>query len=346
MPFSPLQMPAPEMPAAALPGAPLPFAPLTAAVLAVALSLAPGVAGGETLIRLAHTLNPGDARHLGAERFGELVAERSGGALRVEVFPSSQLGGQVEIFEGMNLGLIEMNIAGSTHLANLVPAFSVFDLPFLAPDVESFMALLDGPVGQQLLDMLPEVGLRGLAYSEVGFRHVYTNVPVTGIEDLAGLVIRVPGNPVYNDTLATFGARPTPMALGEVFTALQQGAIAGAENLVGFYRNSGHWEVAPHLALTYHAALPSVVMVSEVFWQRLIPELQQIVREAAVEAALFERALSMELEEQAMAELPGLGVTIHEVDTAPFIALAPGIHARHAASIGAELMEAIVAAMN
>lgn len=322
------------------------LARLPVAALGAALCLAPAGAEAETLIRVAHTLNPSDARHLGAERFGELVAERSGGELRVEVFPSSQLGGQVEIFEGMTLGLIEMNIAGSTHLANLLPAFSVFDLPFLAPDVESFTALIDGPVGQQLLDMLPEVGLRGLAYSEVGFRHVYTNVPVTGIDDMSGLVIRVPGNPVYNDTLATFGARPTPMALGEVFTALQQGAIAGAENLVGFYRNSGHWEVAPYLAMTYHAALPSVVMISESFWQGLSPEHQEIVREAAIEAALFERELSFELEAQALEELPELGVTIHEPDTAPFQALAPEIHARHADSIGPELMEAIAGAMN
>ena len=323
-----------------------PASRLSAAALGLVACLVAGTAHAETLIRLAHTLNPGDARHIGAERFGELVAERSNGALRVEVYPSSQLGGQTEIFEGMNLGLIEMNIAGSTHLANLVPAFSVFDLPFLAPDEDSFIELIDGPVGTQLLDMLPEVGLRGLAYSEVGFRHLYTNVPVTGIDDLSGLVIRVPGNPVYNDTLATFGARPTSMALGEVFTAMQQGAIAGAENLIGFFRNSGHWEVADNLALTYHAALPSVVMISESFWQGLSPEHQDIVREAAVEAGLYERELSFEQEAAALEELPGLGVTIHEVDLEPFRALAPEIHARHADAIGAELMESISAAMN
>jgi TRAP-type transport system periplasmic protein len=321
-------------------------AALPALVLGAALATAPATADAETLIRLAHTLNPADARHLAAERFGELVSARSNGALRVEVYPSSQLGGQAEIFEGMNLGLIQMNIAGSTHLSNLLPAFGVFDLPGLAPDEESYMALLDGPLGQSLLDMLPEVGLRGLAYSEVGFRHIYTNRPVTSIEDLQGMILRVPGNPVYNDTFATYGARPTPMALGEVFTALQQGAIGGAENLVSFYRNSGHWEAAPYLSMTYHAALPSVVIISEVFWQSLPADQQQIVREAAREAALYERELSAQLTEAAMAELPGLGVTIIELDLAPFQALAPQIQARHRDRIGAALMDQVMGAMN
>lgn len=321
-------------------------AALPALAIGITLGLAPFAASSETLIRLAHTLNPTDARHLAAEHFGALITERSEGNIRVEVYPSSQLGGQVEIFEGMNLGLIEMNIAGSTHLANLLPAFGLFDLPNLAPDEDSFIAMLDGEIGQQLLDMLPEVGLRGLAYSEVGFRHVYTNAPVTSIDDMAGMVIRVPGNPVYNDTLATFGARPTPMALGEVFTALQQGAIAGAENLIGFYRNSGHWEVAPYLALTHHAALPSAVTVSESFWQSLSPEDQNLVRETAIEAALFERQLSQEQMEVALEELPGLGVTIQELDLAPFAALSAEIHARHRDSIGADLMDAVQSMMD
>jgi TRAP-type transport system periplasmic protein len=321
-------------------------AALPAVILGAALIMAPIGAAAQTVMRLAHTLNPADARHQAAERFGKLVAERSNGALRVEVYPSSQLGGQSEIFEGMKLGLIQMNIAGSTHLSNLLPAFGVFDLPGLAPNEDAYMALLDGKVGQRLLDMLPQVGLRGLAYSEVGFRHIYTNKPVRSIKDLSGMIIRVPGNPIYNDTLATFGARPTPMALGEVFTALQQGAIGGAENLVSFYRNSGHWEVARYLSLTYHAALPSVVIISEVFWKGLNPKLQEVVRTSAREAALYERELSARLTKAAMAELPKLGVTIIELDLAPFQALAPKIHARHVKRIGPEIMEAVKGAMN
>ncbi len=315
-------------------------------IMGAALLMAPIDAVAQTVIRLAHTLNPADARHLAAERFGKLIAERSGGALRVEVYPSSQLGGQSEIFEGMKLGLIQMNIAGSTHLSNLLPAFGVFDLPGLARSEEAYMQMLDGKLGQRLLDMLPQVGLRGLAYSEVGFRHIYTNRPVRSIKDLSGMIIRVPGNAIYNDTIATFGARPTPMALGEVFTALQQGAIGGAENLVSFYRNSGHWEVARYLSLTYHAALPSVVIISDVFWKGLNPKMQEIVRTAAREAALYERELSARLTKTALEELPKLGVTVIEVDLAPFQAHAPNIQARHEKRIGAELMAAVRAGSN
>lgn len=318
---------------------------LPALALGTSIASVPGSAAAETLIRLAHTLNPTDARHMGAERFEELVEERSEGEIQVELYPSSQLGGQAEIFEGMNLGLIEMNIAGSTHLSNLDPAFGVFDLPSLAPDEASFMALLDGEIGQSLLDGLPAVGIRGLAYSEVGFRHLYTNKLVEGIDDVDGLVVRVPGNPVYQDTLATFGATATSMALGEVFTALQQGAIEGAENLVSFYRNSGHWEAAPYIALTYHAALPSVWMMSESFYQGLSEEDQTLVMTAAKEAAMYEREVSAQMTADALAELPELGVTITEVDLAPFAALAPEIHARHRDRIGSDLMDAVDAAM-
>ncbi len=314
---------------------------LAAAVAAGFLAGGVGTADAETTIRLAHTLNPTDARHLAAERFGEILADKSGGEITVEVYPSSQLGKQTEIFEGMNLGTVEMNIAGSTHLANLVPTFGVFDLPYLAPDVDSFMALVDGEIGEELLSMLPAVGIRGLAFSEVGFRHLYTTAPIESFDDVSGKKMRVPGNPVYRATLGAFGADPTPMALGEVFTAMQQGAIDGAENLVSFYRNSGHWEVADNLAMTYHAALPSVWMISESFWQDLDPETQAMIAEAASEAAMYERALSAELRDTALAELPEVGVTITEPDLAPFREAAASVWDEHRERIGPELIERI-----
>ena len=319
---------------------------LPAAVVAANLTGVSGGAAAETLIRLAHTLNPTDARHIGAQRFEELVEERSGGDIQVELYPSSQLGGQSEIFEGMTLGIIEMIIAGSTHLSRLEPAFGVFDLPSLAPNEAAFMEILDGDIGQSLLDKLPEKGIRGLAYSEVGFRHLYTNKLVDDIEDVSGLVVRVPGNPVYQDTLATFGADPTSMALGEVFTALQQGAIEGAENLLSFYKNSGHWEAAPYVALTYHAALPSVWMMSDSFFQGLSAEDQELIATAAKEAAMYEREVSAEMTAAALAELPSMGVTITEIDLAPFAALAPEVHARHRERIGEELMSSVDEALN
>lgn len=319
---------------------------LPAVAVAISVALAPGGAAAETLIRLAHTLNPTDARHIGAQRFEELVEERSGGDIQVEIYPSSQLGGQSEIFEGMTLGTMEMNIAGSTHLSRLEPAFGVFDLPSLAPNEAAFMEILDGDIGQSLLDKLPEKGIRGLAYSEVGFRHLYTNKLVDDIEDVSGLVVRVPGNPVYQDTLATFGADPTSMALGEVFTALQQGAIEGAENLLSFYKNSGHWEAAPYVALTYHAALPSVWMVSDNFFQGLSAEDQELITTAAKEAAMYEREVSAEMTAAALEELPGMGVTITEIDLSPFAALAPEVHARHRERIGEELMASVDEALN
>jgi tripartite ATP-independent transporter DctP family solute receptor len=303
-------------------------------------------ASATTIIRLAHTLNPTDARHLAAKHFGALVEQRSAGAIKVEVFPSSQLGGQVEIFEGLKLGTIEMNIAGSTHLANLIPTFGLFDLPYLAPDVKSFIALLDGDVGQTLLDRLPRVGMRGLAYSEVGFRHIYTRAPVTSMSDLKGRTIRIPGNAIYSDTMSAFGARPTPMAIAEIFTALQQGAIGGAENLIPYYRNSGHFEVARHLALTYHAALPSVVIVSDVFWSRLTPEQRTLIKDAAKEAALHERKLTDELSVKALADLPGLGVTIHRPDLKPFRDAAAKIYDKHANKIGADVIQTVRAAFH
>jgi TRAP-type transport system periplasmic protein len=306
----------------------------------------PFQASAETLIRLGHTLTTNDVRHAAAEFFGELVHERTDGAVRVEVFPSSQLGDVVEVFEGLNLGTVQMTIAGSTHLANVVPEFGVFDLPYLAPDVASFVELIDGEVGQALLERLPDVGMRGLTFSNVSFRHIYTRSPVASFDDMTGLVIRVPGNPVYSDSMQAFGARPTPMALGEVFSAIQQGAIAGAENSAALFFNSGHYEVAPYVALTYHAALPTVFLISEVFWQGLDPETQEIVQQSAREAGLFERENSAEVDEQALAELPNRGVTIHEVDLAPFIASVGPVYERHRARLGDELMDLVTGGLN
>lgn len=321
-------------------------ATLSAVAIIGTVALAPVTASADTLIRLGHTLTTNEARHIAAERFGEMVEERTEGAVRVEVYPSSQLGDVVEMLEGLNLGSVEMTIAGSTHLANLVPQFGVFDLPYLAPDAESFEELIDGEIGQGLLDRLTEVGIRGLTFSNVSFRHIYTRTPVESMEDLAGMVIRVPGNPVYSDTMQAFGARPTPMALGEVFSAIQQGAIAGAENSAALFLNSGHYEVAPNLALTFHAALPTAILISESFWQTLDEETQSIVQQAAREAGLFERELAAEVDEQAIAELPNLGVNVSTVELEPFRAAVGVVYEAHRASLGEELLGMVVGSLD
>lgn len=302
---------------------------LPAALLGAALLLAAGPVQAEVAVRLAPTLNPGDARNIDGEGSGELVAGRSDSALQAEVVPSSRVAPQTATLGGKTLGLVEMNIADRTHPATLIPAFPVVDLPFRVPDADSVIALIGGQGGTWPLDMLPGMGLRGLARFEVGLRHRHSNVPVTGGEERQGAVIRVPGKRGRNDRPATSGARSTPMSPGWSLPVIGPGVVLGAGDLIGVSTNARHQVVADKLALIFDAALPSVPGMSEPFWRGLSPEHREVVQETA-----------------ALPELAELGMAVHAVGVVPLQGLAPEIHARHASRIGAERREAISVAVN
>jgi tripartite ATP-independent transporter DctP family solute receptor len=255
-----------------------------AALLGVFLSVS--VAFGAVNIKVAHVVNEQDAFHVCALKFKEVVEAETGGEVTVTVFPNAKLGDERALLENMKMGAVDAGIITSGPLINFLPEFGIFDLPFLFRNPEHAYAVLDGPIGQAMLQSMESQGWIGLAYGERGFRDLTNSKrAVQTPEDMKGLKIRLMQNPVYVESFKLLGANAVPMAWTEALTALQQGTIDGQENPLNVIVSFKLFESQKHLTLTRHAYAPNVIMMSKITWNRLSPEQQEIVKKAAVEAA-------------------------------------------------------------
>lgn len=265
----------------------------------------------ETNLRLAHVVNENDGFHAAATKFQELVAERSNGKITVEVFPNATLGDERTLLEGMQIGTIDMGVITNGPVSNFLEDIAVFEMPFLFPSAEKAYEVLDGPIGQELLDRLAEVNLKGLAYAERGFRNLTNSErAVNTPADLEGLKVRVMENPVYIDTFRELGANAIPMAWTEALTAMQQGTIDGQENPVGVVHSFQLNETQTNMTMTRHTYAPAIIVMSLSVWNDLSPKAQDIVIQAAQEAAEFERQLNADLESKQLEELRAAGMTV------------------------------------
>ena len=230
-------------------------------------------------------LNDESAQFASLEFFKELVEERSDGRIEVELYHSSQLGDDREMMEALQMGAQEMTCPSTAPIAPFVNDFKVFDLPFLFPSNEAADYVLDGPIGQDLLDQLEDIGIKGLAYWENGFRHLTNSVrPVAEPEDFEGLRIRTMENPIHLAAFRELGANPTPMAFGELFSAMQQGVVDGQENPWGTNYLQSFYEVNDYATDTGHVYSPFVLMIGLDYFESLPEDLQDIIQEAANEA--------------------------------------------------------------
>ncbi len=307
--------------------------------------LLPGIVSakeGEFTIKVAYIVNPTDPRHKGAEHFARLVGERSQNRVKVNLFPSGQLGPEREIIKGLESGAIEMSTLSTAMLANFVPEFAVFDLPYLVSKPEDITRVIDGKIGAELLQKLIPKGIIGLSYWEASFRHLYTKKPVTSMADLKGMKIRVPGNPVYTAALKAMGANPTPMTVGEVYTALQQGTVDGAENVLSYIHASKHFEIVKNIAMTYHAVLPVTLMISEKYYKTLPPDIQKIIVDASKESGLFERKLEADSGIQDLEKMKAAGVKVTTPDLGPFVSSTKKIYSEFEDKLGKDLIKRIV----
>ncbi len=204
---------------------------LFASAIALAViggAAAGGAAGAQTVLRFAHTQPTSDTHHLAAERFAEIVEERSGGDLQVDIHPAGELGNDPSILEGARLGTIDIAQTGNPFYTRFVPKLNVLDLPFLFSDYDHVYAAIDGPIGEELLAELDEHGLKGLAFWEIGFRKLTNSQrAVSTPEDVKGLKIRTTPNPAHVQAFELLGAIPTPMPFTEVYLALETGTVAG-----------------------------------------------------------------------------------------------------------------------
>lgn len=255
-------------------------------------------------LKFAFQTNPGTAQYDGAEKFAELVSQKSDGKITVKIFGGGVLGGDLPVVSALQGGTIEMSLMNASLLNGLVKEFAVFDFPYLFDNEEEAYAVLDGPVGKKLMDMLPEKGLVGLTYPELGFRHIHNNKrAVATLDELKGLKIRVIQTPVYIDFMNALGANATPLPFPEVYTALETGTVDGATNPLVTIPVMKFNEVQKYLTLTGHMYNPQIIIMSKKTWDKLSEVERNLIQESADEARDFEREVSQAKNAEALEAL-------------------------------------------
>ena len=278
------------------------------ALLSAALILPAMGAGAQDIrqreMRFAMSLAPDHPLGVAGQKFADLVSEKSGGKLTVSFYPGAVLGSDQQNLSAVRGGTLDFTTMAPGLLAGLNKEFLVFDLPFLFNDSEEAYALSDGPVGQGLMDGLSTQGIHGLGIWDLGFRNMTNSRrPITRVEDLRGLKLRVIAAPVYIDLFTTLGANPVPMTFGEVYGALESGAIDGQDNPLAVIRSAKFAEVQDYLSLTRHIYTGMPFLMSGKTWEALTPDERQIVAQAAEEAKALGRKLVQEQEATAIEEL-------------------------------------------
>lgn len=277
---------------------------------------------GPVVVKLATTVNEQDSFHLAAEKFAELVKERTNGAYEVEIYPNGALGDERTLLESMQMGTgtLDMAIVTSGPFVNFVPEMGVLDMPFLFPDNESAYKVLDGEIGKELLGKLENANLKGLAYAERGFRNLTNSVhPITCAADCKDLKIRVMENEVYTATFKALGVNAVPMAWSDTLTALQQNTIQGQENPVNVIHAFRLWESQKYVTMTRHAYASAIFTASLDFFKKLPEDVQTVFTESAQEAAEYERQWVAENETTQKQALLDNGMEIvEEPDLASF----------------------------
>lgn len=268
-------------------------------------------------IRFGHLNNTDHPVSLGVKRFAELVAAKSGGKMKVQEFPASQLGNELQQQSALQGGVQEMTAPATTSLAGIVKEFGLIDFPFSVSNFAQADALLDGPLGQALIAKLPEKGLVALGYWDLGFRNVTNSKrAITRPEDLEGLKIRVIPNPVFLETFRAFKANPVPMAFGELYGALEAKAVDGQENPYAVILSNKFFEVNKFVSATNHVYAANIVLVSKRFWDKLSATEKKIMNDAANEARAYQRQTSRAAAQSAVAALQANGMQFNEVSSA------------------------------
>lgn len=270
-------------------------------------------------IKLAHTVNEKDGFHIAAEKFKEIVEEKTDGNITIELYPNAVLGDERTLLEGMQMGTVDMGIITNGPISNFVEEIAVFELPFMFESLEQAYEVLDGPIGKELLAKLEQINIKGLAYAERGFRNITNSKKeIKGPEDIKDLKIRVMENPVYIDSFKELGANTVPMAWTEALTALQQGTIDGQENPINVIHSYKLYENQKYLTMTKHTYAPASFLMGLSKFNSLSEEYQTIIANAAQEAAEFERIQNAKNEAEQIKELEANGMEIVYPDIAKF----------------------------
>lgn len=319
----------------------------SAAIAAITFGVS-GAAFAQTEVKIGYALAPTSHYGVAAEKWQEFVEGATEGRFTFRHFPSSGLGGEREVVEGVQLGTIEATIVSSGTLSNFVPDAGVFDIPFLFRDLAHARGVLDGPIGRGILDKFDDVGLVALAWGEQGFRHITNNRGVIGSPgDMAGLKLRTMENPVHITAFQALGAAPTPMAWPEVIGALQQGVIDGQENPLSVITSANLAEVQKYLTLSGHVYSPAVLLVSRQLWDGMSDADKAAFQEGAAEAVTAMRAFIDDVESSGIERLRAQGMEIGELSgeaRAAFQEALASAYEQYYARYDRALIEQIIAA--
>jgi tripartite ATP-independent transporter DctP family solute receptor len=309
--------------------------------LALAATLAAGVTfsslpSAQTTLRINIALAQNSHYGVAIDTLAREVERRTQARYKIQTFYSAALGAERESVEGVQLGTLDLTLTSTGPLPNFVPELAILDIPFLFRDYAHARAVLDGPIGQELLGKFPAKGMVGLAWAENGFRHMTNSKrPVNVPEDLRGLKMRTMENPIHIEAYRQFGILPTPMAFTEVFTALQQGTVDGQENPLSVITAAKLDQVQKYLSLTGHVYSPAVFLINKAQWDKLSDADKQAFLDAAKEGVRANRARVDDDERKAVAELRAKGMTIAEnVDKAKFQAALGPVYADFARRFG------------
>jgi len=265
-------------------------------------------------LKLAHGLDITHPVHQGMEFMAQRVAEKSQGKLQLELYPSQQLGTERQCLELLQIGSLAMTKVSAAVMENFSPQIQVLSLPYIFRDRDHHYRVLDGPIGVDLLQQSEQYWLRGLTYFDAGQRSFYSKEPVHQPEDLKNKKIRVQESVTAMNLVRSLGGSPTPIAWGELYTALQQGVVDGAENNPPSFHTSRHYEVCKYYTLNEHTAVPDILVISTIAWNQLTEEEQVWVQEAADEAKTYQRKLWQQTEQKALDAVVAAGVEIIRPD--------------------------------
>jgi TRAP-type transport system periplasmic protein len=251
---------------------------------------------------------------IGAKKFAEVVEAKSGGKIKVRLYPSGTLGGEQQVASAMQGGTVEVSMMAPAQLVGNFKQFLVLDFPFAFANERGADAVLDGPVGKKLLEPMPARGLAGLAYMEQGYRSISNSRrPIQKMEDIRGLKIRTIQNPLYVDMLKALGANAVPMAFTELYTALETRTVDGQENPYATLEASKFYEVQKFASATRHIYNPQLLLVGKKFWDTLSDEEKQIFEDAAPEARDHQRKVAREMDGKSREFLVKSGMQINDV---------------------------------
>lgn len=283
--------------------------------------------GDTRTIKLGHGLDVNHSVHLAMVKMGEELENLSQGKMKLEIYPNQQLGNERQLLELLQIGSLDMTKVSAATLENFAPNARVLGLPYLFRDRAHAFRVLDGPIGEKLLEDSEKYWLKGLGFYDAGSRSFYSKTaPIEHPDDLKGQKIRVMESISAMQMVRSFGGSPTPISWGELYTSLQQGVVDGAENNPPSFYLSGHYEVCKFYSLNEHTFSPDVLIASTSLWNRLNTQEQEWLGTAVKTSIRFQRELWAEAETEALEAVKKAGVQVSKPDKKPFKNMAKKVY--------------------